>query len=125
MQYLDGENDDQIHAVKCVLLMATFEMTARIVDKVLGSVRNVVSNNLTVSIKGLLYAKLYTISTSTDKKYGKGEMTNLIDNDSWTISHIAWLLPQLVSIPFLLITSSYTLYMFVGHVFWFAVIVMA
>lgn len=81
------------------------------------------ASRIVVAVKGLIYSKIYTVSSATNKKYKKGKINNLMNSDTGKIDSFIWQLPHVTCIPFLLMTSSYTLYTFLGHIFWIAVLV--
>ena len=123
MIYLEGESDNQSRAITFALLMIVIEMVSRVSEKLISILQATVSNNISSSVKGLLYSKAYTGSSATNKKYGKGELINLINSDASTITMMAWLASELVCVPLELAVTSYTLYCFIGHVYWYALIV--
>uniref|UniRef100_A0A7S3KSB4 Uncharacterized protein n=2 Tax=Euplotes crassus TaxID=5936 RepID=A0A7S3KSB4_EUPCR len=67
---------------------------------------------------------MYKMSDANNKKYQKGKMHNLMGQDCGRVCHLVWQIPHMTSMPMLILTTFYSLYLFVGHIVWIPVTIL-
>ena len=74
------------------------------------------------SLKNILLAKNFRMSSATNKDFDSAEIESIIMNDSNCVWEFIWRLPELMQIPFELICASYLTFSYIG---WYGTIVFA
>jgi ATP-binding cassette, subfamily C (CFTR/MRP), member 1 len=116
MEFIDGKGEDYSKAVISVLIMTLFDLTSRTFQIMSETLRSIVQTKISSSIKGLVYAKLFKISSATNKKYDKGILNNMMNLHPDRICNFIGTIPYFLNSPINLVISSYTLYFFIGNV---------
>jgi len=99
MSYIEGGSDDMNRALLFVVIMSISELSSQILRNFIGTLQNTISHRSYVGIQKLLYSKIFSISSATNKKYKKGELNNLIESDPYTVCEIIWYIPNVSSFP--------------------------
>ena len=69
MAYIDGESQDQSRALLFAALMVLFEMLARVFHTSCDGLQVKTAGKMRRSVKGLIYSKIFTLSSATNKKF--------------------------------------------------------
>jgi len=121
--YIDGNNNDFYYALTFAGFITISELTSRIFHMTCDSTQLKLAAKARVATKGLIYSKIYKVSSATNKKYDKGKISNLINNSTHQIARFLWELPHITSIPMLILSCCYTLYTLVGAITIFALLI--
>lgn len=125
MAYIDGESQDQSRALLFAALMVMFGMLARVFHTSCDGLQVKTTGKMRRSVKGLIYSKIFTLSSATNKKFKKGDINNLVESETGKICRFFWELPHIAGLPMVITTCCYTLYTLIGHIVWFAVLIIA
>jgi ABC-type transport system involved in cytochrome bd biosynthesis fused ATPase/permease subunit len=59
------------------------------------------ASRISAAVKGLIYSKIFKVSTATNKKFKKGDLINLLTEDANKMSEFIWKIPNTTSLPML------------------------
>ncbi|CAI2363221.1 unnamed protein product [Moneuplotes crassus] len=122
LSYINGENDYLNWTLLCAITLATFEFTARGFHMMQNVQQLKFGHRIGAAISGLAFSKMFKIP---EGKYQKGQLQNLIGDDCQRISGIFLEIPHITSIPLLIISTFSSLYLFIGHIIWIPLGIMA
>ena len=123
MSYIEGEYDDINRALAFVFVMS---LTA-VVSKSLAISREKLDlerRNVTHGIQSLIFSKIFDVTSSSNKKYRKGELNGLVNSDPRRISNFLKQSCELITIPFAIVSIIFSLYQIIGMVTIYAMIIL-
>ena len=108
------------------IYLVSFYLIIRLIDfmlqrKIAEIIRNI-GNKSSVELNCLVYNKLLKLSPYVDIK--SGQIYNFIQSDSLKLAKLMGVLPNVLSIPFLILMYNYLLFKYLGIAFIFGFIVM-
>ena len=82
MGYINGEYENQMLAFVCCAMIAMIEIVGRGFHMMSDTVQLVAASRVTAAVKGLIYSKIFRVSSATNKKFKKGDLINLLTEDA-------------------------------------------
>lgn len=74
-------------------------------------------------MSSLIYSKILKVTPSTNKRFKKGELINITQNDVDKIKFLFENLPMVSKLPFYLLFLIIMMYIYIGWVFTIAVVI--
>ena len=115
MSYIDGEYDNINRALKFVFAMAMLEFISRC-SHMARDRFEITRSKIAHGIQTLIFSKVFDVTSSSNKKYRKGELNGLVNHDPHRISHFLNMCSEVVTIPFAIASAIFSLYQIIGMI---------
>ena len=127
LSYIESDNADQkqqIRALAFAITMLTYIFLSKIINENAGYYVVKFEVQLRQAITSMMYSKVLRVSPSTNKKFEKGRLVNMIQNDSDSTTFVFEELPQFLAQPFQMVFIIISLYLLIDYLVVVAVIFM-
>ena len=125
LSYIESDNADQkqqIRALTFAITMLTYIFLSKIINENAGYYVVKFEVQLRQAITSMMYSKVLRVSPSTNKKFEKGRLVNMIQNDANSITFVFEDFPQLLAEPFHMIFIIISLYFLIDYLVVIAVV---
>ena len=115
MGYIDKDYDDINRALLFILAIVVLEFVKRCEHMATEKIR-IGRSKIAHGMQGLIYSKVFKVTSSSNKKFGKGELNGLVNRDPFAISHFIHQCSVALTMPFAIISALFNLYLIIGYI---------
>ena len=123
MSYIDGEYDDIYRALGFVLAMVLIDFVSTCSSLNIERIE-IVNLKICHGIQTLVFAKVFKVTSSSNKKYKKGELNGLVNQEPRKLSYFLSQCSDFVIVPFSIASTVFSLYQIIGVVTIYALIIL-